>query len=273
MLASGARLLTLTGPPGVGKTSLALALAAELHARFADGAALVDLAAVTDPDQVAAIIADALGAPGRREPVGRLVVLLRRRDLLLLLDNFEQVVSAAPVVAELLAGCPDLTVLATSRIALRLRWERELLVPPLRLPDLAGPLTAAEVTDVPAVRLFVERAQAVSPTFALTDENGPAVAGVCARLDGLPLAIELAAARARLLTPAAMLRHLARADGPRGATSAGARTALGLLTDGPRDLPARQQTLRGGQVDITLINSLDPNMSNNSVKMENTFQP
>ena len=243
LLVGDARLVTLTGPPGVGKTSLALALAADLGDRFADGDCFVDLSAVEDAELVAATIADALGFGGRRQPIGRLIAALRRRDLLLMLDNFEQVVTAAPVVAELLAACPRLAIVVTSRVPLRLRWEHELPVPPLQLPDPAWPLAAEAVAGVPAVRLFVERARAVNPAFALTDENVSAVAQVCARLDGLPLAIELAAARARLFTPEALLRQLLVPDGLSGAGPAG-RSALGLLTGGPRDLPPRQQTLR-----------------------------
>ena len=244
LLLGDARLLTCTGPPGVGKTSLALAVAADLHDRFADGVCLIDLSAVTDPDLVVTTIADALGAGGRRRPVSRLTAMLGRRALLLVLDNFEQVVAAAPAVAELLAGCPRLLIVVTSRVPLRLRWEYELPVPPLQLPDPASPLTVEAVAGTPAVRLFVERARAVNSVFALTDQNVAAVARVCARLDGLPLAIELAAARARLFTPEAMLRQLLGPDGLGGAGPVG-RSALGLLTGGPRDLPARQQTLRG----------------------------
>jgi predicted ATPase/DNA-binding CsgD family transcriptional regulator/Tfp pilus assembly protein PilF len=245
LLRGGARLLTLTGPPGVGKTSLALALGADQRARFAAGATLIDLSAVADAELVAGTIAEALGASGRRRPVERLIAMLRRRELLLVLDNFEQVVAAAPVVSELLAACPGVTILVTSRVPLRLRWERELPVPPLQLADPAGPQTADALGGVAAVRLFVERARAVSPAFALTDGNAAAVARICTRLDGLPLAIELAAARTRLLAPAAMLRQLARPDGRVGTGMASAGGALGLLTEGARDLPARQQTLRG----------------------------
>ena len=241
MLGGGARLLTLTGPPGVGKTRLALALGVELADRIADGAALVDLSAITNPDLVAAAIAETLGLSGRRQPTARLVAALHHRSFLLMLDNFEQVVAAGSVVAELLAACHRLTVLVTSRVPLRLRWEHELPVPPLQFPDPGVSQTFEALAGVAAVRLFVERARAVSPDFALTNENAPAVAQVCARLDGLPLAIELAAARVRLLPPVTILQQL---GGTAPAARHGAGQALDVLADGPRDLPPRQQTLR-----------------------------
>ena len=202
----GARLVTLTGPGGTGKTRLGLQVAADLLDDFEHGVFLVELAPISDPALVPSTIAQALGVRdvGSRPIVDALKEYLRARSVLLLLDNFEQVLPAASVVADLLAACPGLAVLATSREPLRLRGEHEYAVPPLALPDARQATTAEVVSDSPAVALFVQRARAVRADFALTDENAPAVAEVCARLDGLPLAIELAAARVRLLPPEAM---------------------------------------------------------------------
>ncbi len=229
LLQEGARLVTLTGPGGVGKTRLALRVAAEAAAGFADGVCFVPLAAVADPGLVPAAVARALGAhePGDRPVLAALAGLLRDRHLLLVLDNVEQVLAAAPAVAELLAGCPRLAALATSRAALRLSGEREVPVPPLALPD---PRSAGDPAAAEAVRLFVQRAQAARPGFALTDADARAVAEICRRLDGLPLAIELAAARCKILSPRELLARLDR--------------RLDLLAGGPRDLPARQRTMR-----------------------------
>jgi predicted ATPase len=231
------RLVTLTGAGGTGKTRLALRVAADLHPAFADGARFVALAAVTDPDELLPAVAQAVGvreAPGFPLP-GRVVAALRDRETLLLLDNCEHLLAGAPVVAELLAACPGLTILATSRAALRLSGEREFPVPPLALPDPRRPPTAEDLARCEATRLFVERAQAVRPGFRVTAADAAAVAAICARLDGLPLALELAAARIKLLPPRALLARLQ--GGPAGA-------ALRLLTDGVRDAPARQRTLR-----------------------------
>ena len=227
------RLLTLTGPGGTGKTRLALALAGAVAEAFPDGVVFVDLAPLTDPALVASSITHALGV---KESAGEglpatLAAHLRDRKLLLLLDNFEQLLAAAPLVAELLSTCPQLKVLATTREALRLSAEHEYPVPPLRVPDPDGLPELAELPHYEGVALFVARAQAVRPDFALTPENARAVAEICVRLDGLPLAIELAAARSRLLAPDAILKRLER--------------RLELLTGGARDLPVRQQTLAG----------------------------
>jgi predicted ATPase/DNA-binding CsgD family transcriptional regulator len=231
ILRDGERLVTLIGPGGVGKTRLALRVLEEIAGRFADGAVFVPLAAVTDPELVPAAIARELRVheAGDRPVLDSLVGLLRERTLLLVLDNLEQVVQAAPAVGDLLAACPHLVVLATSRAALRLTGECEFPVPPLALPDPA--LGAAEdPADSEAIRLFVLRARSVNSEFALTADNAPIVAAICRRLDGLPLAIELAAARAKVLSPPALLARLER--------------RLDLLAHGPRDLPARQRTMR-----------------------------
>jgi predicted ATPase/DNA-binding CsgD family transcriptional regulator len=232
LTSDGVRLLTLTGPAGVGKTRLALAVAAELRSRFEDGVWFVDLASIRDPELVAVAIGRALGVVegGSVPPLARLQAHLGDAGALLVLDNFEQVLPAATDLAELLARCPGLKVLATSRARLRLRWERVLAVPPLAGPDPGAPLTLAAAASAPAIALFAERARASAPAFALTAENLPAVAALCAHLDGLPLAIELAAARANVLTPGEMIRWAAR--------------RLSALRWEGRDLPARQRSLR-----------------------------
>ncbi|HEX2221929.1 MAG TPA: adenylate/guanylate cyclase domain-containing protein [Candidatus Limnocylindria bacterium] len=228
------RLLTLTGPGGTGKTRLSLEVATAAMADFADGVWFVELGAITEPELVPATIAQALGLPDRggRSPIDRLVDHVGDRRVLLVLDNFEQVVDAAPLIGELLAGAPNLHVVVTSRSVLRLYGEQEYPVPPLGVPDPRHLPSSAALSQYEAVALFIDRATAVKPDFRVTNENAPAVAEICVRLDGLPLAIELAAARIRILTPQAMLSRLDR--------------RLGLLSGaGARDVPARQQTLRG----------------------------
>jgi hypothetical protein len=196
-------LLTLTGPGGVGKTRLALQVAADLALDFDDAVAFVHLAPLRDPALVLPAIAQALGVRegAERDAVTVLADAIGARRLLLVLDNVEQVAAAAPEVAALVSACTGLAVLATSRAALRVSVEHEFPVPPLALPDPRRPISAAAVAAVPAVAFFAERARAVVPTFSVTDTNAAAVADVCRRLDGLPLAIELAAARIKILSP------------------------------------------------------------------------
>jgi predicted ATPase/class 3 adenylate cyclase len=227
------RLLTLTGPGGTGKTRLGLQAAAELMDEFEGGTFFVPLAPITDPTLVAPTIVRALGLTetGDQTLEELLRDYLRDRHTLLLLDNFEQVLGAAPLVTELLTAAPNLKVLTTSRTLLRLYGEYEFAVPPLEVPDPRRPQTLEQVTQYEAVRLFIERARAAKADFTVTSDNAPEVAEICARLDGLPLAIELAAARIKLLSPRAMLDRL----GDR----------LRLLTGGARNLPERQRTLRG----------------------------
>lgn len=226
------RLLSLTGPGGVGKTRLAIEAARELAAEFPDGVVFVDLAAVIDPTLVISTIAQALElretGPGVIWPT--LIASLANKRLLLLLDNFEQVVAAAPDLADLLASCPALKLLVTTRQRLRIRAEQHYVVPPLLAPDLGNLASLQELAAVPAVELFLDRARAARFGFALTEGNAAAVAQICHRLDGLPLAIELAAARSDDYAPAALLAQLTQ--------------RLAFLAEGPRDLPARQQTLQ-----------------------------
>jgi predicted ATPase/DNA-binding CsgD family transcriptional regulator len=229
----GVRLVTLTGTGGVGKTRLGLQVGVNLSDRFTYGAFFVNLAPLTDPGLVASTIAQALGVREQASQplLDSLQDHLRDKQLLLLLDNFEQLVSAAPVVTELLAAVPHLHVLVTSRAALHLSGEHEFVVPPLPLPDLRDLPPLDRLAQFEVIRLFVERAQAVKSDFALTGENAAAVAAICHDLDGLPLAIELAAGRSKLLSPQTLLLRL--------------RNRLKLLVGGARDKPARQQTLRG----------------------------
>ncbi|MCC7023474.1 MAG: adenylate/guanylate cyclase domain-containing protein [Thermomicrobiales bacterium] len=228
------RLLTLTGTGGSGKTRLALQAAAEALDAFPDGAAFVALAPLTDPALVPSAVAQALDAPeqGGRPVIDLLRDRLAEKRFLLILDNCEHLLdAAADLVAELLAACPRLVVLATSRAPLRLRAEREWEVLPMELPPRPPPLpTAEQVSPFAAVRLFVERARAIRPSFVVDNAIAPAIAEICWRLDGLPLAIELAAARIRLFSPTALLARLEK--------------RLPLLTGGARDAPDRQRTLR-----------------------------
>jgi predicted ATPase/class 3 adenylate cyclase len=242
------RLLTLTGPGGTGKTRLSLQLAANVADQFEDGTWFVALEPVRDPSLVASRIATALGLveTGKQSARDLIVESLGSRHVLFVLDNFEQVVEAAPLVADLLRSCEGLTVIATSRAALRVSGEQEYPVPglpaprdvlamseleKLNLPVGQRGLAAEGISQYEAVRLFIARAVAVRPDFTVTNENAPAVAGICARLHGMPLAIELAAARIKLLTPEAILIRLEH--------------QLGVLAAGSRDVPERQQTLRG----------------------------
>ncbi len=229
------QLVTLTGPGGIGKTRLALQVAANAAPEFPGGVCFVPLSAVSDPALIASTIAQSLGVreTGNQSPQESLHEYVSGLDqpMLLLLDNFEHLVSAAPEITQLLTGGPKLKVAVTSQAPLHVYGEYEFPVPPLALPDLKSIPPLEVLSRLPAVALFVERAQAVKREFALTRENASAVAAICARLDGLPLAIELAAARIKLLPPSAMLARL--------------ESRLNLLTGGARDLPTRQQTLRG----------------------------
>ena len=226
------RLLTLTGPGGTGKTRLSLQAAAEAAPGFPDGVFFVPLAPITDPELVVPTVLSSLNlppAPG--DPLSSLREYLQPRRILLLLDNFEQILSAGPQVAEWLHSAPGLKVLVTSRAPLRVYGEREYSVPPLEMPDPDRQVKPADLAESEAVALFVDRASAARPDFMLADENAPAIMEIVARLDGLPLAIELAASRIKLMPPQVILDRLS--------------SRLGLLTGGARDLPARQQTLRG----------------------------
>ncbi len=226
------RLVTLVGPGGSGKTRLALHVASELVGAFAQGVWLVALAGVSDSALVPMSITQALHltpTPGF-PPLQSLITYLRNKQLLLVLDNFEQIGEASTAVSELLEAAPGLKALVTSRVVLHLYGEHEFSVPPLDVPDPSITVETAELANYGAVQLFVERAQAVVPDFALTGENAAAIAQICARVDGLPLALELAAARVKVLPPASLLERLWRAR-------------LSLLTGGARNLPDRQQTL------------------------------
>jgi predicted ATPase/tRNA A-37 threonylcarbamoyl transferase component Bud32 len=235
LLRQDVRLVTVTGPGGIGKTRLAVQVASGLVERFPGGTHFVALSALSDPELLASVIVQTLGIreAGGQSPLEILKKHLQyslRAPMLLVLDNFEQLVQAASTVAELLAVGPNFKVLVTSQAPLHIYGEHEFPVPPLALPDLKAIPPVEVLSRLPAVALFVERARAVRHDFVLTKENASTVAAICARLDGLPLAIELAAARIKLLSPSAMLARL--------------ESRLNLLTGGALDLPARQQTLR-----------------------------
>ena len=230
------RLLTLTGPGGVGKTRLALAIAQHAAPLFPDGVIFVSLAAISDPELVVPTIARTLGLgeASVRSPLELIGDAISAQRLLLVLNNVEQVQPAAIHVAELLATCPHLVILATSRTLLHIAGEQRFPVTPLALPVVGPGPTAEEqvsaIASAAAVQLFMARAQAVTPSFTLSPDNAQAIAAICHRLDGLPLAIELATARLRLLSPRELLARF--------------RAALPLLTEGPLDAPDRLRTMR-----------------------------
>jgi predicted ATPase/class 3 adenylate cyclase len=231
ILNPGVRLITLLGPGGTGKTRLSLQVAQEVLENFLEGAFFVPLAEDTDSGQLISRIAQQLEVrDGGRPLLETIIDYLRDKRVLLILDNFEQLVAASPVISNLLAAAPQVKILVSSRIALNVRGEHEFPVPPLELPSSAGEIILDQLAENESVRLFVERATAAQPSFALTNDNASAVAEICRHLDGLPLAIELAAARVKILPPQAILARL----GDR----------LKLLSGGARDLPARHQTLR-----------------------------
>ncbi|MEO8606292.1 MAG: tetratricopeptide repeat protein [Chloroflexota bacterium] len=225
------RLLTLVGPPGIGKTRLALQVASQVLDDFPDGVFFIALAAISDANLVSTTIATTLGIPdaGPQTPLERLKTFLRDKQMLLVLDNFEQILTAAAQISELLATCLSVKMLVTSRAPLRIRQERQIPVSPLAVPDLAHLPDIENVMHYSAVTLFLERAQAVKPDFSLNLENALTVAAICSRLDGLPLAIELISARVKLLSPGALLERL------------GGR--LMLQSDGLRDIEPRHRTL------------------------------
>ena len=234
---SDLRLLTLTGPGGVGKTRLAISVAADLQECFAGRVWFVPLASLTDPAYVLPAIAQALGVreSGRNGLLEDIARALGNDPTLLILDNFEQIIDAASTVVNLLARCPNLTCLVTSRTVLRLSGEHVFPVPALPLPPAAHVSTLARAAASPAVQLFVRRAQAAQPQFALTEANAGEIEAICRKLDGLPLAIELAAARVRHFAPPELLARLHTTD---------EAAMLRVLTGGPRDAPTRQQALR-----------------------------
>jgi predicted ATPase len=226
------RLLTMCGAAGIGKTRLAIQVATDLLEDFADGVAFVSLAPIRDPNLVLLTIAQTLGLnePENEPEASRLSAFLQDKHLLLVLDNFEQVMGAAPSLLDLLAASPHLKLLVTSREVLHLRAEQQFAVPPLALPDLTDLPDSESVGQYPAVKLFLQRAQAVKHDFQITPANAALIAEICTRLDGLPLALELAAPRVKLLSPPALLARLDR--------------RFEVLTGGAYDLPERQRALR-----------------------------
>src|SRR5215218_8821211 len=228
----GTSLVTLTGPGGIGKTRLALRVADEVRGHFADGVTVVSLGAIRDTALVLPSIIQAfdLRTGGDVPDLRRLSAALGDHPHLLVIDSFEHLTGEAPLISMLLAACPTLTVLVTSRAALRLSIEREYPLAPLSLVEQRDGLTAPDAAASSAVELFVQRAKAVKPDFALTDENAATVAAIVARLDGLPLAIELAAVRSKVLAPRALLARLTH--------------RLSILTGGARDMPERLRTMR-----------------------------
>ncbi len=232
------RLLTFTGPGGIGKTRLGLELAAELLGEFPDGVFFVPLSPITDPSLVVSTMAQTLGVReyGSQSILETLKTYLKPRKMLLFLDNFEHVSQAASEVVQLLETCPRIKILVASREVVHVRGEFEFLVHPLAFPDVSARSNVDSIAHNPAVQLFTQRAKLVKPEFCITDENAKSVGEICARLDGLPLAIELAAARIKLFPPKLLLARLIKA---------GKHASLHLLADGPRDAPERHRTLRG----------------------------
>ena len=232
-LLAGTRLLTLTGPGGIGKTRLSLQLAADVVQSFPDGVYFVPLSAVTDPELIPSVVAQSIGlsVSGNQSPIDALLGHLRGKRLLLVLDNFEQLMpDGAQVVSGILRDSADVKAIVSSRAVLRIYGEQEFAVQPLRVPDVKALPSLAALSQYEGVKLFIERAVASKHDFAVTTENAPAIAGICEHVDGLPLAIELAAARVKLFSPQALLGRL--------------ETSLNVLAGGSRDLPSRQQTLR-----------------------------
>ncbi|MGB3715787.1 MAG: NB-ARC domain-containing protein, partial [Candidatus Promineifilaceae bacterium] len=231
LLRDDTRLITLVGPPGIGKTRLSLQVAADVRDRFDDGVFFVPLAPVTEFEFVAPAIARALKIRESSpvEPLDRLNLFLRYKSILLVLDNFEQLVDASPIASQLLAACPRLRLLITSRMPLSIRAERQYSVPPLDLPDITELPPVGELLQYSAIALFVDRAEAVRPNFVITEENAADVAALCGRLDGLPLAIELISARIKIMQPSELLSRLG--------------SSILLQSDGLRDVDERQRTL------------------------------